>query len=134
MAKRYVLRTADWGQLISDLIDDGLSQREIGLRMGVELTGRMIGHYARGVQPVHFRGEALIDLWCEQLEKKRCELPTLEMERHRGHRATRRERDLSPKIQNAGLLQVAIGGASPSSTGSDASSAPGSEYPGPALG
>lgn len=100
-------RAPDWGQLIADVVGTGLSHGDIGSRMGAMLTTRMLRHYAEGVQPVHFRGEALIALWCERMKSERAELPTLAVVR--GHRAARpKVVDVSPQMRNAQALMEAI--------------------------
>lgn len=105
--KRLTQNAPDWGQLISDVVSTGLSHGQIGERMGAMLTTRMLRHYAEGVQPVHFRGEALVLLWCERMELDRTELPMLEVVR--GHRAIRpKVIDVSPKMRNAHALLEAI--------------------------
>lgn len=95
-----------WGQLIAQLVAGGLSHATIGQRMGAMLTSRMLRAYTDGAQPVHFRGEALIALWCETLKLKREDVPMVAVER--GHRAARpKVADLSPRMANVALLTQA---------------------------
>ena len=97
----------DWSRLIEDVIATGMTLAQVGSRMGTMLTTRMLRHYADGVQPVHFRGEALIGLWCDRMKRERDDVPMLEIVR--GHRAARpKVVDLSPKMANAALLMQAI--------------------------
>jgi len=95
-----------WGQLIEQLVAGGLTHATIGERMGAMLTSRMLRAYADGAQPVHFRGEALIALWCETLKRTREDMPMVAVER--GHRAARpKVADLSPKMANVQALVAA---------------------------
>lgn len=88
----------DWSALIADLVATGMPLATIGKRMGCALTTRMLRFYASGSQPVHFRGELLVELWCERLAKDRAALPKVEIVR--GHRAVRPKTvDTSPKLQ-----------------------------------
>lgn len=95
-----------WGLLIEQLVSKGLTHAAISARMGAMLTSRMLRAYADGAQPVHFRGEALIALWCETLKAKREDMPMLAVDR--GHRASRpKVADLSPQMANVALLTQA---------------------------
>jgi hypothetical protein len=87
----------DWGRLIAEVVASGLTHADVGIRMGAVLTQRMLRHYAIGVQPLHFRGEALIVLWCERLARARTDLPMVQVQR--GHRASRTV-IAGPKLQS----------------------------------
>lgn len=75
----------------------GLTHADIGKAMGSVLTLRMLRHYRLGVQPLHYRGEAMILLWCETLGAERAALPTMELVR--GHRVAGRETENGPRVQ-----------------------------------
>lgn len=77
----------DWGQLIEQLVAAGVDDRSIGAAMSCILTSRMIRAYRLGAQPLHFRGDVLIELWCEKLGRDRADLPMAEV--IRGHRCAR---------------------------------------------
>lgn len=88
----------DWGRMIEDMIRAGLKHADIGREMGVDLTERMVSHYRVGVQPVYWRGEALVVLWCKTLRKKREALPMLEVTR--GHRVREnRSGETGPRLR-----------------------------------
>lgn len=96
-----------WGVLIEQIVAAGLTHAVIGERMGAMLTSRMLRAYADGAQPVHFRGEALIALWCATLKRAREDMPMLPVER--GHRASRPKiADLSPRMANVQALVAAV--------------------------
>lgn len=96
-----------WGKLIEDIVATGMPLADVGKRMGAMLTTRMLRAYVDGAQPVHFRGEALIALWCERLKATREELPLLDVTR--GYRAVRPKAvDISPQMRNAQALMEAI--------------------------
>lgn len=97
----------DWARLIAEVVQTGLTHAAIGQRMGAMLTTRMLRAYGDGAQPVHFRGEALISLWCDRLKRDRTALPMIEVVR--GHRAVRpKSVDLSPKMLNVQALMEAV--------------------------
>lgn len=87
---KHKTTTPDWALMIHQLLEGGLTTRKIGDAMSFVLTNRMVRHYQLGVQPLHFRGEALIALWCSTLKRERGDLPTMELSR--GHRVDNRER------------------------------------------
>lgn len=90
-------QTTDWGMLLEELQRAGVSLCEIGRAMDSMMTNRMVRHYMLGVQPAHFRGEALIALWCVKLKRTRAELPTTALIRgHRRHAAD----STGPRLQN----------------------------------
>ena len=92
------IKTTDWAAVIDQLLRRNVTMRQIGEAMQMMLTTRMIRHYSIGVQPAHFRGEALIAMWCDKTGKSRDNLPTCDLVR--GHRVERnREPDASPRLQ-----------------------------------
>lgn len=102
----------DWGKLISDVVETGLTHTEIGIRMGAMLSASMVRKYSTGVQPVHFRGEALIALWCERRGEEREALPMLEVVR--GYRAGRgRLVNVAPRMQDALQLAALVAAIAP---------------------
>ena len=61
-----MVQTTDWFRLITDLMQAGIPMRKIGETMGLsQLTGQMLRHYRAGVEPLHWRGEALVAFWCK---------------------------------------------------------------------
>jgi hypothetical protein len=95
---RAPARTPDWGLMIEQLIHRGMTAKQIGDAMSSVLTVRMIDHYRSGVQPIHFRGEALITLWCKTLKAQRDALPMAELVR--GHRVANRNVQTGPRVQS----------------------------------
>jgi hypothetical protein len=63
--------------LIEDLEATGRTLSEISALLGFASSFRVLLHYKRGVQPLYHRGEPLIDLWCQVLEKQRTEVPKI---------------------------------------------------------
>lgn len=71
-----MVQTTDWFQLITDLMQAGIPMRRIGETMGfAQLTGQMLRHYRAGVEPLHWRGEALVEFWCKTTARPREERP-----------------------------------------------------------
>lgn len=67
----------DWFRLLRDLIQRGHSIAALEKRSGIaESTLR---GYLQGSHPPHWRGEALIALWCQSCEKGRDDLPMTEL-------------------------------------------------------
>lgn len=96
-------KTPDWSLIIIQLQRAGVLNREICEAMGVsQLTDRMvakfpqrmISHYHNGQQPLHWRGEGIIGLWCARLGKERAELPMTDL--IRGHRVQKRQFSEAP--------------------------------------
>lgn len=94
--KREPTQTPDWAAMIEQMVDKGLTHADIGKAMGSVLTLRMIRHYRLGVQPLHYRGEAMIQLWCETMAAQRGALPMMELVR--GHRVAKREAESGPQV------------------------------------
>lgn len=75
------IRAPNWAAIIDDMRDAGLSGHEIGRAMCCQLTDRMISYYAQGVQPLHWRGEAMIALWQATTGRTREMLPMHEIDK-----------------------------------------------------
>lgn len=88
----------DWAVMIEQMVNRGLSFSDIAKATASVLTDRMVKHYAAGVQPLHWRGEAMIGLWCKTLGQKREALPTCEI--IRGHRVIKAPENPTPQLQN----------------------------------
>ncbi|MEY2875249.1 MAG: hypothetical protein RLZZ373_2620 [Pseudomonadota bacterium] len=94
-------QSPDWAAMIEQMCDRGLSYNDIGLATQSVLTVRMVRHYASGVQPLHWRGEQMIALWCETLQRSRADLPLAEVLRghRRDGRRDHRSHDTGPRLQ-----------------------------------
>ena len=66
----------DWSAMISDIHAAGLSTRQIGEACGFQITRHMLRHYDLGVQPLYWRGEAMVVLWMQATGKPREQIPT----------------------------------------------------------
>lgn len=95
----------DWAAMIEQLLTLGMSERGIGRVMQSELTRRMIEAYRRGAQPLHWRGELLVRLWCTETKKDRAAAPRCDVVR--GHRVDRRHIITGPQIQSLPQWPVA---------------------------
>jgi hypothetical protein len=65
--------------MIEDIVETGLNYRQIGDATGTVMTPNMIRHYQLGVQPLYWRGEAMVVLWMKATGKERSALPTQEV-------------------------------------------------------
>lgn len=92
----------DWGQMMDELLRSGVDTAQIGREMGGNITERMIRLYRTGVQPTHWRGEALLLLWCKITGKAREKAPRCEIVH--GRRADRRQRAPTGGDYSAGYL------------------------------
>ena len=92
----------DWSAMLNELSDLGVGSRRISEAMGGEVTDRMLRVYRNGVQPTHWRGEALLALWCEMTGKNRETAPQCQV--IRGHRAGSAPRDTKHAEYTAGFL------------------------------
>lgn len=83
--------TSDWSLMIDQLVEAGMTLREIGVSMGISggITNRIFWHYKRGTEPLAWRADALRKTWCERLGKTLDELPTKVVESH--HRVQKRK-------------------------------------------
>jgi len=89
----------DWAVMIEQMVGAGLTFADIAKATQSVLTDRMVKHYAAGVQPLYWRGEAMIVLWCKSLRSDRAALPMCEIVR--GHRATPSRNNIKyPKVGN----------------------------------
>lgn len=97
MTTRNQQMVPDWGQLIDDLLSDGVTQREIAKAMGVDVNDRMLRHYRAGVQPIFHRGTAIVDLWCRTRGKTAADIVMVPFVR--GHRVpNNREVSQAPRL------------------------------------
>lgn len=85
--------SVDWSAVIDQLIERGLTHPEIGRAMSSVLTTRMVACYKQGVQPSHWRGEALIKFWALKTGKARESLPMCEAKKHKS-----RQHYVEPKV------------------------------------
>jgi hypothetical protein len=87
----------DWPIVIEQIVATGLTHEEIARRANQSLKGmRLLCDGMR--QPLFYRGDALIVVWCEMTGKTRNDIPRREVVR--GHRKARGPADLSPKLQS----------------------------------
>lgn len=84
----------DWATIVEELLAAGIKPSSIN---GGQITHRIIHHYRRGVQPLHWRGEMMLAAWCEHFKKAKNEAPTCPVVR--GHRVDRRL-DPGPRVQS----------------------------------
>lgn len=88
----------DWAAIVEQLLELGLKPSAIN---GAEyITHRLIAHYRRGVQPLHWRGEKMLTAWCAAFGLPRDKAPVCVVVR--GHRVDRR---LDPGPRCQGLPQ-----------------------------
>jgi hypothetical protein len=87
------LTSPDWFRVVSDLIYVGIPMKEIARTIDVQMSEALIRHYRSGGQPTYVRGEALIRMWCDKLDKTAQDLPRVpwyppnRLRRNRGLRA-----------------------------------------------
>lgn len=69
----------DWGRLLDDLQERGMTYAEIGAAMGLTMVSRsMLLAWRTGrVQPMYWRGDALVRCWCDRMGLSREEVPTV---------------------------------------------------------
>ena len=89
----------DWEQIIAQLCARGLTYGDISRETRSYLTNRMVSYYAQGVQPLHWRGEAMIALWIRSTGSTRDQLPmtTISVAKGRAMRARSAERPREPE-------------------------------------
>lgn len=63
----------DWFRLLWDLVQRGVTLREIAKRCGIAES--TLKGYLQGSHPPHWRGEVLIALWCDLCDRPRIEVP-----------------------------------------------------------
>lgn len=67
----------DWYTLLQQIMERGVTLKSVEQRLGgYQISNHMLRHYRAGAQPLHWRGEAMISLWCEVTGKARAGLPT----------------------------------------------------------
>lgn len=64
----------DWPAMIATL-EATFTLAQISSALGFASSYRVIQHYKRGSQPLYYRGERLIALWCATLDKTRADVP-----------------------------------------------------------
>lgn len=94
----------DFGAIIRDLLHHGVERKCINVAGG-NLTDRMLDHYMRGSQPLHWRGEGILQLWCKSLKREANTAPVCEV--LRGHRASR-TLVVGPRVQSLPAWPVAV--------------------------
>ena len=67
----------DWFRLLWDLVQHGIPLRTIAAR--TDIAEATLRGYLAGSHPVHWRGEALIVLWCATCNRGREDVPTVEL-------------------------------------------------------
>lgn len=96
MNRRHVDVAPDWGKLLDDL-QAVMPLRKIAEAMGLTMiTESMLRSYRGGVQPMFWRGDALVTLWCDTMKVERENVPRIPVVR--GHRTQRRLVDTSPRV------------------------------------
>jgi hypothetical protein len=109
----------DWAAMLEELAALGVGSRRISDAMGGDVTDRMLRVYRNGTQPTHWRGEALVALWCELTGKARELAPRCDV--IRGHRAGSAPRDSKHTDYSAGYLAawalIGVKQAAPKKTG-----------------
>jgi hypothetical protein len=94
--RRELPTAPDWPAVISQILAAGVARTDVLKRVGS--THRALWHLERGVQPLFYRGELLVALWCEATGRTRSDVPmTLVI---RGFRKARQALDRSPKLQS----------------------------------
>lgn len=83
----------DWATIVEQLLAAGVKPSSIN---GGQITHRIIHHYRRGVQPLHWRGEMMLAAWCGHFGKAKEDAPQCPVVR--GHRVDRRL-EPGPKLQ-----------------------------------
>lgn len=94
--RKEMVTAPDWPKML-DQLSEVMPTKHIARAMGLTvLTESMLRSYRSGVQPMYWRGEALVTFWCETFSKSREEVPIAPIVR--GHRAQRRLVDTSPRV------------------------------------
>lgn len=94
--------TYDFGRMLDELFGAGATPAQINAGT---MTDRIIHHYRRGVMPLHWRGERIIDFWCEFFGRQRIDAPLREV--LRGHRVDRRM-VVGPRLQSLPQWPAAV--------------------------
>ncbi|WP_211435348.1 hypothetical protein [Chitinasiproducens palmae] len=68
----------DWGKIVSDLHRQGMQRVDILRALHGLISESTLRAYASGVhpQPSHWRGELLLNLWCDRTGANRTDAPT----------------------------------------------------------
>jgi hypothetical protein len=91
--RRDIPTAPNWSQVIAQILATGLPRVTIWKELGI--SERALACLERDVQPLFYRGEKLVALWCASTGKARAEIPLTEVVR--GHRRARQAVDQSPK-------------------------------------
>lgn len=84
LTMRKTDQAPDWPKLIDDLMQMDMPLRRIAEAMGLSMVSEsMLRHYRNGVQPLWWRGDGLIKLWCEVTRKTRDQIPQVTVTRGR---------------------------------------------------
>jgi hypothetical protein len=86
-----------WGVIIETLRAAGMTLQDIGNATAGQLNDRMLLHYCSGVQPLYWRGEIMVRLWCERTGKAREQIPMAPVHMHY-RRAGRKDYRSTPNI------------------------------------
>lgn len=95
---RTKLTTYDWAAMLEHINGSGMSDDQIRRELGGVLTKRMVGKYRGGVQPLYYRGNLMLDLWCRVTGKAPDLAPLAEVVR--GHRVDRRLVKTGPAMES----------------------------------
>ncbi|WP_147400285.1 hypothetical protein [Achromobacter sp. K91] len=86
----------DWSEIVFDLKRSGMDQSRICAALNRRLTESMIRQYMAGTSaPSHWRGELLLNLWCERTGHAREEAPTRPAHLTHAVRGPRRNRGIT---------------------------------------
>lgn len=88
----------DVAQMIDDLLALKISTTEIAECMCGVVNTRIIHHYRRGKQPLHWRGENLVNMWIERTGRTRESMPMMLLDR--GRRRDVEETPTGPRVQS----------------------------------
>lgn len=94
--RRDIPTAPDWQLVIQQIAATGLSVDVIASRARLSL--RALKFLSTGVQPLYWRGQALVELWVERTRQPAVSVPVCEV--IRGHRKPRQAADRSPKLQS----------------------------------
>lgn len=87
----------NWAIVIEQIVATDLPMDELCAHTFMSL--RMLKYLRyQGVQPLHWRGEVVLRVWCERTGRHREDVPLIPV--HRGHRKSREAADRSPRVQS----------------------------------
>lgn len=75
--------TTDWGALLDDLAEAGVTFPQLRSAVGIDISDRMASYYRAGRQPRHWVGELMISVWCKATGNSREKVPKCELVRGR---------------------------------------------------